>query len=52
MPSVTQLLRALEVGDPHAAGQLMALVYDEPRRLASWKLAREKPGVGKSGPYA
>ena len=31
-------------GDPHAAGQLLPLVYDELRRLAAHKLAHEAPG--------
>jgi len=34
MPEVTQLLSAIEHGDPHAAGELLPLVYDELRRLA------------------
>ncbi len=41
---VTGILQAIEGGDPHAAGQLLALVYDELRQLAAAKLAREKPG--------
>jgi RNA polymerase sigma factor (TIGR02999 family) len=41
---VTQILSALEEGDPHAAEQLLPLVYDELRRLAAQKLAQEKPG--------
>jgi RNA polymerase sigma factor (TIGR02999 family) len=45
MPSeVTQLLRALESGDPAAADALLPLVYEELRRLAAAKLARETPG--------
>jgi RNA polymerase sigma factor (TIGR02999 family) len=44
MPEVTQLLNAIEHGDPHAADQLLPLVYDELRRLASLRLAQEKPG--------
>jgi hypothetical protein len=44
MSEVTRLLGALGQGDPHAAAQLLPLVYDEPRRLAARKLAREKPG--------
>jgi RNA polymerase sigma factor (TIGR02999 family) len=44
MDDVTHLLRALGHGDPHAAGQLLPLVYDELRRLAAQKLAQEKPG--------
>src|SRR5205807_1758243 len=37
-------LNAIEQGDPHAAGQLLPLVYDELRRLAAHHLAREAPG--------
>ena len=44
MSDVTQILQAIEQGDPHAAGQLLPLVYDELRRLARQKLAQEKPG--------
>src|SRR6476661_5611601 len=44
MADVTQILSAIEQGDPHAAGQLLPLVYDELRRLAAQKLAQEKPG--------
>jgi RNA polymerase sigma factor (TIGR02999 family) len=44
MPDVTQLLSAIDRGDPHAADQLLPLVYDELRRLAGQKLAREAPG--------
>jgi RNA polymerase sigma factor (TIGR02999 family) len=34
----------MESGDPHAAEQLLAMVYDELRRLAADKMARERPG--------
>jgi RNA polymerase sigma factor (TIGR02999 family) len=44
MSEVTQLLDAIEHGDPQAADQLLPLVYDELRRLAAHKLAQEKPG--------
>ena len=44
MNNVTQLLSAIEQGDPHAAGQLLPLVYDELRKLAAQRLAQEKPG--------
>jgi RNA polymerase sigma factor (TIGR02999 family) len=44
MTDVTRLLNAIDAGDPHAAGQLLPLVYDELRRLAAQRLAREKPG--------
>jgi RNA polymerase sigma factor (TIGR02999 family) len=45
MNEVSQLLSAIEQGDPHAAGQLLPLVYDELRRLAAQKLARESSGT-------
>jgi RNA polymerase sigma factor (TIGR02999 family) len=44
MSEVTRILSAIEAGDPHAADQLLPLVYDELRRLAAQKLAHEKPG--------
>jgi RNA polymerase sigma factor (TIGR02999 family) len=44
MTDVTRILSAVEQGDPHAAEQLLPLVYEELRRLAAHKLAREKPG--------
>ena len=44
MDEVTRILRAIEQGDAHAAEQLLPLVYDELRRLAAEKMAREQPG--------
>jgi DNA-binding GntR family transcriptional regulator len=44
MSEVTRILSAFEQGDPHAAEQLLPLVYDELRKLAAQKLAQEKPG--------
>jgi RNA polymerase sigma factor (TIGR02999 family) len=44
MSEVTRILSALEQGDPHAAEQLLPLVYEELRQLATQKLAHEKPG--------
>jgi RNA polymerase sigma factor (TIGR02999 family) len=44
MSEVTRILSAIEHGDPHAADQLLPLVYDELRRLAAQKLVQEKPG--------
>jgi RNA polymerase sigma factor (TIGR02999 family) len=41
---VTRILSAIEEGDPHAAAQLLPLVYDELRKLAAAHLARERPG--------
>src|SRR6476620_9648225 len=44
MNDVTRILSAIEAGDSQAAEQLLPLVYDELRTLATQKLAREKPG--------
>lgn len=44
MSDVTRILSQIESGDPSAAEQLLPLVYDELRKLASAKLAHEKPG--------
>jgi RNA polymerase sigma factor (TIGR02999 family) len=44
MSDVTDLLNAIERGEHEAANQLLPVVYDELRRLAAQKLAREKPG--------
>jgi RNA polymerase sigma factor (TIGR02999 family) len=44
MSDVTQILAAVEAGDPKAAAELLPLVYDELRKLAAARLAAEKPG--------
>jgi RNA polymerase sigma factor (TIGR02999 family) len=44
MSEVTRILSAVEQGEPHAAEQLLPLVYDELRKLAAARLADEKPG--------
>jgi RNA polymerase sigma factor (TIGR02999 family) len=44
MSEITRILSAIEQGDPHAAGQLLPLVYEELRRLAAQKMAQEAPG--------
>jgi RNA polymerase sigma factor (TIGR02999 family) len=44
MSDVTNILYALEQGDPGAASQLLPLIYDELRILAAQKLAQEQPG--------
>src|SRR5260370_20789256 len=41
---VHRILGAIEAGDPHAASQLLPLVYDELRELAAQKMLQEKPG--------
>ena len=44
MSDVTQILDRVQAGDPKAAEELLPLVYDELRRLAAAKMARELPG--------
>src|SRR6476620_7301421 len=44
MSEVTQLLSAIDAGDPKAADQLLPLVYDELRKLAVVRMANEKAG--------
>ena len=44
MSDVTRILVAIDQGDANASEQLLPLVYEELRRLAGQKLAREKPG--------
>lgn len=44
MLQVTEILSAIDNGDPSAAEQLLPLVYEELRKLAAAKLAQEKPG--------
>ena len=44
MSDVTQLLSAIDAGDPKAADQLLPLVYGELRKLAVVRMANEKAG--------
>jgi len=44
MADVTRLLDAAAAGDPHAAADLLPLVYRELRELAAARLAAESPG--------
>jgi len=44
MSELTNLLCALERGDPGAASQVLPLIYDDLRILAALKLAQERPG--------
>jgi RNA polymerase sigma factor (TIGR02999 family) len=44
MSDFTRLLSSAGRGDPQAAEQLLPLVYDELRKLAAQRLAREAPG--------
>jgi len=41
---VTRILEAMDQGDPQASSDLLPLVYDELRKLAAQKMARELPG--------
>jgi RNA polymerase sigma factor (TIGR02999 family) len=43
MAHVTQILNAIDQGNPSAAEQLLPLVYDELRKLAAAKMAHEDP---------
>lgn len=44
MSDVTNILSAIDKGDPHAAEELLPIIYDELRRIAAERLAQEKPG--------
>jgi RNA polymerase sigma factor (TIGR02999 family) len=44
MNEVTRILSGIEQGDPHAAAQLLPLVYDELRKLAAHRMIQEAPG--------
>src|SRR3954464_5134445 len=44
MSDATQLLNASRAGDAAAGAQLLELFYEELRRLAAAKMARENPG--------
>ena len=44
MTDVTRILNAIEKGDAQAAEELLPLVYEELRHLASRKMSRESPG--------
>jgi RNA polymerase sigma factor (TIGR02999 family) len=44
MNHVTQILCALQQGNPHPAEQLLPLVYEELRKLAAQRLRQEAPG--------
>jgi RNA polymerase sigma factor (TIGR02999 family) len=45
MSDVTRILQSIEAGDPKAADELLPLVYDELRKLAAARMARENPGA-------
>jgi len=44
MEDATSILHAMELGDTHAAEKLLTLVYDELRKLATFKMSQEAPG--------
>src|SRR3954469_24972644 len=44
MSTATLLLTAVEQGDPKAAEELLELLYQDLRRLATHKMAQESPG--------
>src|SRR5579863_7535064 len=44
MNDVTQLLQAIDSGDAKSADELLPLLYEELRKLAASKMARETPG--------
>jgi RNA polymerase sigma factor (TIGR02999 family) len=43
MSQVTSILKAIDAGDPQAAAQLLPLVYEELRKLATARMAQERP---------
>jgi hypothetical protein len=47
MPDVTQILNAIEDGDPSAAEELLPLIYDELRKLAAARMAMEAGSAGR-----
>ena len=51
MADVTQILNAIDQGDPHAAEQLLPLVYDELRKLAAARLGQEKASTTLRRPW-
>lgn len=44
MSDVTRILQAIDQGDAKAADELLPLVYEELRKLAASRMAREAPG--------
>jgi RNA polymerase sigma factor (TIGR02999 family) len=44
MSNLTQILAAIDRGEPQAAEKLLPLVYEELRKLAAHKLSQENPG--------
>ena len=48
MSAITVILNRAQQGDPHAAEELLPLVYDELRKLAAAKMANESRDTGCS----
>ena len=44
MNEVTQILNRIQSGDPNASANLLPLVYEELRKLATARMGKEKPG--------
>ena len=44
MPEITQILHAIESGDSNASERLLPLVYEELRKVAAQKMAKEPAG--------
>jgi hypothetical protein len=44
MAEITRILEAVQQGDLQAAAELVPLVYEEMRKVATQKMAREAPG--------
>jgi RNA polymerase sigma factor (TIGR02999 family) len=44
MSELTVILQRIDRGDPHAANELLPVVYEELRNLAAQKMGRESPG--------
>ena len=44
MGDATRILTAMDTGDPTAAAELLPLIYDELRRLATHRIAQERVG--------
>jgi RNA polymerase sigma factor (TIGR02999 family) len=49
MPDPSRIVTNLPSGEPHAASELLPLVYQELRQLAAQQLAREQPGLTLDG---
>ena len=44
MPNLTSILNRADQGSPLPASEILPLVYEELRKLAAQKMAREAPG--------